>query len=228
LQRKNGQIVDLLYSAKPFEQAGEKCILATLTDITQRKRAEEALRIASIRAQLLSETAGQLLQSRKPQEMVNDLCRKVMEHMDCHIFVNYLVDEEMHRLRLNASAGLPDQMVEAIKWLNFGEAICGRVAQEGKRIVAENIQESCDRRADLVRSVGIRAYACHPIMAQGRVIGTLSFGTRSGPTFTEDSLALMKMVTDQVAIAMERMRVQEALQRANEELDHEFRSERAS
>ena len=188
-------------------------------DITERKHAEEALRIASSRAQILSETASQLLQSKNPQEIVNALCRKVMEHMDCHIFVNYLVDEELHRLRLNTSAGLPDQMAEAIKWLEFGEAICGRVAQEGKRIVAENIQESCDRRADLVRSVGIRAYACHPIMTQGRVIGTLSFGTRSRPTFTEDDLALMKTVTDQVATAMERIRAQEALQRANEELE---------
>ena len=188
-------------------------------DITKRRHVEEALRIASSRAQILSETASQLLQSRQPQEAVNALCRKIMEHLDCHIFVNYLVDEAVHRLRLNASAGLPDQMAEAIKWLEFGEAICGRVAQGGKRIVAENIQESCDRRADLVRSVGIRAYACHPIMTQERVIGTLSFGTRSRPTFTDDDLALMKTVTDQVATAMERMQAQEALKRANEELE---------
>jgi PAS domain S-box-containing protein len=188
-------------------------------DITQRKHAEEALRIVSSRAQILSETASQLLQNKNPQEIVHALCRKVMEHIDCHIFVNYLVDEEMHRLRLNTSAGLPDKMVEAIKWLEFGEAICGRVAQEGNRIVAENIQDSCDRRADLVRSVGIRAYACHPILIQERVIGTLSFGTRSRPTFTDDDLALMKTVTDHVATAMERMRAQEALQRANEELE---------
>jgi PAS domain S-box-containing protein len=219
LRCKKGQIVDLLYSAKPFRQAGEQCILGTLTDITERKRAEEALRVASIRSQLLSETASRLLQSQKPQDIVNALCRKVMEHLDCHIFVNYLVDEAVNRLHLNASAGLPDQMTEAIQWLNFGEAICGRVAQEGHRIVAENIQESCDGRADLVRSVGIKAYACHPIMAPGRVLGTLSFGTRSRPGFTEDDLALMKIVTDQVAIAIERIRTQEALQRANEELE---------
>jgi PAS domain S-box-containing protein len=219
LRRKTGQVMDLLYSARPFERAGESCILGALADITQRKRAEEALRIASSRAQLLSEMSSQLLQSKNPQEIVNALCRKVMEHMDCHIFVNYLVDEDVHRLHLNTSAGLPDQMAEAIKWLDFGEAICGRVAQEGKRIVAENIQESCDRRADLVRSAGIRAYACHPIVARGGVIGTLSFGTRSRPAFTEDDLALMKTMTDQVAIAMERMRDQKTLQRANDELE---------
>jgi PAS domain S-box-containing protein len=219
LRHKSGRIVDLLYSARPFELAGEKCILGTLTDITERKRDEAALHIASSRAQILSETAGQLLESRNPQEIVNSLCHKVMKHMDCHIFVNYLVDEKMHRLHLNASGGLSDRMAKAIQWLDFGEAICGRVAQEGRRIVAENIQESCDRRADLVRSLGIRAYACHPIMTQGRVVGTLSFGTSSRPGFTEDNLALMKTVTDQVAVALERISNQKALQTANEELE---------
>ncbi len=218
-RRKNGQIVDMLYSARSFKRAGEPCILGVLMDISELKRAQEALRIASNRAQILSETASQLLESKNPQEIVNTICRKVMKHMDCHLFVNYLVDEEMHRLHLNSSAGLSDQMAEAIRWLDFGEAICGRVAQEGKRIIAENIQESCDRRADLVRSVGIRAYACHPLMTQGRVIGTLSFGTRSRSAFIEDDLALMKTVADQVATAMERIQTQKALQTANEALE---------
>ncbi len=174
---------------------------------------------AATRFEILSDTASKLLESKSPQQIVNSLCRRVMEHLDCHIFVNYLVDEQLHRLHLNSCAGLPDPTVKAIEWLEFGQAICGRVAQEGKRIVAENIQESCDARADLVRSFGIRAYACHPIIAQNRVIGTLSFGTRSRATYSEEDLALMKTVTDQVGTAMERIRAQESLQKAHDELE---------
>ena len=36
-----------------------------------------------------------------------------------------------------------------------------------------------DPRTELVKSLGITAYACHPLMSQGRVLGTLSFGTRT-------------------------------------------------
>ena len=43
LRRKTGEVVDLLVSALPLERGGETCILGTLTDITKRKRAEEAL-----------------------------------------------------------------------------------------------------------------------------------------------------------------------------------------
>ena len=44
------------------------------------------------------------------------------------------------------------------------------------------------------------------MLNQGRVIGTLSFGSRTKPKFAEDELALMKAVTDHVAIAMDRVR----------------------
>ncbi|MGD0572623.1 MAG: PAS domain S-box protein [Sedimentisphaerales bacterium] len=185
----------------------------------ERRQAEDAIKRAATRFEILSGTAAKLLESKRPQQIVNSLCSRVMEYLDCHIFVNYLVDEQTHRLHLNTTGGLPEKMVRDIEWLDFGQAICGRVAQEGKRIVAENIQESCDARADLVRSVGIRAYACHPIMTQGKVIGTLSFGTKSRKTFSDDDLVTMKTVTDHVATAMERVLAEETLRKAHDELD---------
>ena len=69
-------------------------------DITERKRAKE-------RTRLLSEITAQLLASDRPQEIAETLCRKVMEHLGCHVFFNFLVDEETDRLRLNACAGIP-------------------------------------------------------------------------------------------------------------------------
>ena len=92
-------------------------------------------------------------------------------------------------------------------------AVCGCVARDGCRIVAEDIQNTPDPRADMVRSFGIQAYACHPLMDQDKVIGTLSFGSRSKPAFAEDELALMKAVADHVAIAMQRVRLLESLDR---------------
>jgi PAS domain S-box-containing protein len=86
-------------------------------------------------------------------------------------------------------------------------------------------------RTELVKSYGIKAYACHPLTGvAGRMLGTLSFGTRSRETFSPDDLALMKAVTDQVAVAMVRMqneqalrKSEEALRKANEELEDTVR-----
>ena len=51
------------------------------------------------------------------------------------------------------------------------------------------------------------------------MLGTLSFGARERTQFTEDDLLLMHAVADQVAIAIDRQRAQEALRGANHELE---------
>ena len=59
------------------------------------------------RQRLLSEVTAQLLESDRPQQVIESLCRKVMDHLDCHVFFNYLLDEESGRLHLNACGGVP-------------------------------------------------------------------------------------------------------------------------
>ncbi len=185
-----------------------------------RKRSEEALQKSNARANLLSATAGKLLATDNPQAIVNELCRDVMAHLDCHAFFNFLVDENVGRLHLNAWAGIPEEEAEKIEWLDFGIAVCGCAARDGSRIVAEHIPTTPDVRTELVKSYGIKAYACHPLLGPGRkVIGTLSFGTRTRETFSEMDLSLMKAVADQVAVAMERMRLIKELQTSRDELE---------
>ena len=136
-----------------------------------------------------------------------------------------------NRLRLNAWAGIPEEEAHWIEWLDYGVAVCGCVARDGVRIVAEHIPTTSDVRTELVKSYGIKAYACHPLVGvNGRLLGTLSFGTRSRETFSAEDLDLMKAVTDQVAVAMVRMQNErdlrnssEALRQANEKLEEKVR-----
>jgi PAS domain S-box-containing protein len=200
---------DFLVSTTPrFDDQGQLVgAVHVARDITDRKRAED-------RARLFSEITSQLLSSDQPQQIVESLCRKVMAYLDCHAFFNFLTDEQSGRLHLNACAGIPVETAREIEWLDLGAAVCGCVARDGCRIVAEHIQTTPDPRTDLIRGFGIQAYACHPLLNQSQVIGTLSFGSRTKTAFAEDELRLMKAVADHVAIAMQRVRLLESMERS--------------
>ncbi|MCL5096219.1 MAG: MEDS domain-containing protein [Candidatus Omnitrophica bacterium] len=170
-----------------FDASGELVeIKGYIFDNTEQHKAQEALYRSNARLNLLAETAGELLGSDSPQEVVESLCRKVMAFLDCQAFFNFLVDEEAGKLHLNACAGVPPEVARKIEWLDYGVAVCGCVARDGRRIVAEDNFHTPDPRTDLVKSYGIQAYACHPLLSQGKVLGTLSFGTRTRVRFTED------------------------------------------
>ncbi len=214
LLRLDGQEVAVEATAAPVIYDGTRAVQVILRDITLRRQAEEARQKSEARFRLLSETAGRLLASEDPQELVNDLCRGVMEHLECQAFFNFMVDEPSGRLRLNACAGIPEDEIPGIEWLDYGAAVCGCVARDRSRIVAEDILRTPDARTDLVRSYGIQAYCCHPLKAGDRLFGTLSFGTRTRPRFVPDEVELMRIVADQVSVAMERILVRQNLEEA--------------
>lgn len=222
LRGADGQFRWFLTRVMPLKDAEGRVVrwFGTNTDISERRQTAQALRQSLGRFEVLAATAEALLQTREPQNLIESLCRRVMEQLDCHAFFNFLVDEKAGKLRLNACAGIPDEEARRIEWLDYGTAVCGCAARDGCRIVAEHIPTTPDPRTKLVKGYGIKAYACHPLLGpEGKVLGTLSFGSRSRETFSEDDLSLMRAVADQVATAMVRMRGEQQLKEWNETLE---------
>ncbi|HEX8201732.1 MAG TPA: PAS domain S-box protein, partial [Isosphaeraceae bacterium] len=187
-------------------------------DITERVRAEEQLHRKGRSLTLLSDNATRLLRDERPEDRLGDLFGELAEHLGVEVFVNHLVSEPGRRLRLNACAGVDEATRCRLQEIEFGQAVRGLVATRGQPLVAEDVQRSPAPEDELARALGISAYACLPLLAHGRVIGTLSLGTRTRTRFEPEELELMRAVCDQVAIALERQRLTSEVRRRAQEL----------
>jgi signal transduction histidine kinase len=208
---------------KPFHS---ETLVATLRSALRARRRQYQLRgllrkqeKAVERLDLLAEIANHLLMSEKPDQIVSSVFRKIGRHLGLEVYLHYLFDETTSCLHLSSHCGLPVEEAVRRRWLDLHESFCGPVAEQGKRVVAENIQSSNDPTTAHVKELGLRAYACFPLRANSQLIGTLSFGVRDRDRFEHEELALMETICNQVAVALVRQRSEEALHELNQDLE---------
>jgi GAF domain-containing protein len=157
------------------------------------------------RRAILAETASRILAG---EDIDSHVLPMLYESLAAERLVDaslgFVVTEGSQTMRLGFIKGFPKHVVERCVTLDFGQAICGTVALTGKAIHATDIQRTLDPMADLVRSAGINAYACEPLLRGNRVLGTLSFASRARRSFDGDDLQFFRAVARDIAIARER------------------------
>lgn len=185
-------------------------------DVSARRESEDRLLRQVERLRLLSDAAGQLLGRDSPEATLRTLFGQVSARLGLDAFFHYRVDASGTALRLESWAGVPDETAHALSRLEFGQAVCGSVAASCRAIVLEDVQHSEDSRAATLKPLGIRAFACHPLIAGDRLLGTLSFGLRDRGRFDVEELGLLKTICYYVSAAIERARMlDEAKERAD-------------
>ena len=193
-------------------------ILATSVDITERKRAEEALaRHAERQTLLLEVTRAMLTAGADEAAIARVVFEKVSAHLNADVCFNYRLDAESGVMRLVAGFGIPPEEWEAAQRLELGQAFCGTVAATRHPLVADAARVAQDDKGAFVREMGVRAYACHPLFARdGRVLGTFSFASTRRDHFDPDEVALLQTICHFVAQAWERLEAQAALRQSEE------------
>lgn len=188
-------------------------------DITARRGFEDGLRKQSERLRLLWEAAAVLLTTEEPDAMMRGLFKKIAPHFGLDTYFNFMVHDSGTYLRLESCLGIPQEVANTIQRLEFGQAICGTVAVKKRAMTATRIQDSEDPRVQLVKGFGIRAYTCNPLLAGDRLLGTLSFASRTRDTFEPDEVEFLRTICHYVTVAYERLRLIQELREADRQKD---------
>jgi PAS domain S-box-containing protein len=219
--RKHGEPLHVSLTISPIEDDAGHIVGASkiVRNISDRVRAEAQLHSRNERLRLLSESAGILLSTPDAATMLGRLLEKIGPYFGLDAYLHYMIDEDGAALRLASWAGVPEDALPALMRLELGEAVCGTVALTREPIHVTRLQQSDDPELQPVKSFGVRAYTCNPLLSNGRLLGTLAFASRTRDEFDADELVFLGTICQYVSAAYERLRLLDKLREADQHKD---------
>ena len=135
---------------------------------------------------------------------------KIAPHLEADVCFNYRLDAKSGTLRLVAGPGIAPEFREGAQSLQLGQAFCGTVAATCLPLTADAARIGSDEKGAFVRAMGVRAYACHPLLgSDGQVLGTLSLASTRRERFTEEEIGFLQTLCHFISLAWQRHRAEE-------------------
>ncbi len=133
----------------------------------------------------------------------------------------HLISPDGQNLLLRGERGLSDELRRVNLELPMGDGLIGRVALSGRGRRVDDASRETDllpAARTAVSTDGIRGFVCVPIRARHRILGTLSLGRQTEDRFTDEEMALLECVADQIGLALDNARLYSEIHRQLDDL----------
>jgi len=201
---KNGETKTMLWNTRSLvDEKG--AVYGAITfgyDITDRKRAEEALQKAYNEISALYNVASVASASLDLDTILERSLDRVLATMKSDKGVIHLFDEAEKTLRLAAQQGIPPNMIAQIDPVTPGSGLMGWVFDHGKPLMIPNLADD-PRAPQAVRTNGLLTYVGVPMRAKGKVLGVFSVFGEAGHQLYVEEMTLLASIADQVGVAVE-------------------------
>ena len=158
---------------------------------------------------VLHGVASAAFEASSENELIERVTNLIAETIYPNQFGILLLDPDTQKLYFHKSyRGLPKQSFDLT--LDLGSGVTGSVAQSGKPMNVPDV----DRCEQYVRcEPGIHSELCVPMRLRGEVFGVINVESDRLFAFSADDQRLLETLANQLGIAIERLRNEEALRR---------------
>jgi PAS domain S-box-containing protein len=189
------------------DEAGEAVrALGVTMDITERKRAEAALRRSATRLESLRDIDRAILAIQPPEKIARVALRHLARLVPCWRASVGRIDPGSQRGWILTSIGALSRRTPsgtkappmAIDPADF------EPLRHGGSLIVDDFQERADlsERQKVLKDAGARSGASLPLLIRGKLIGSLNFFSDRPGAYTPENVEVIREAADQVAIAM--------------------------
>jgi len=224
--RPDGSLAWVMGQAMPELNNDNQIIgyVGTITDITERKQAEDAIHRHMNQLKALNKTALQLQKLEPAQILANEIIKSLEMILDYTYSAVLLIDESGERLIPFAvsTQGQDDDFVAKDKKYiesqdtRLGKGITGWVAQTGLNVRLGDVRQ--DERYYALRE-NIRSELCVPLKVEKQIIGVINIESDQPDAFSQTDESVLETVAAQVSIAIQNAQLHEKIQQYAVELE---------
>ncbi|MDY7075518.1 MAG: PAS domain S-box protein [Chloroflexota bacterium] len=216
--KKDGVTITVWISTAMVEFQGEKVLLTSGMDITERKQAEEALKRRATQLATLGEVGRQIASMLELDPLLDHIVNLIRAAFNYHYVTILLVDSNTRELTLKAGAGYKVEPAKSLRLKVGEESICGWAAANREPLLANDVSQE-PRYYPVAAPTGTRSELAVPIQLKGRVIGVLDVQSTELDGFDADDLFTLQTLADQVAVALENAELYQEVRNHAEELE---------
>jgi len=198
-------------------RAAPRQFAAVFTDVSERKRKEDELWRLNRTLLAHSQSDNAMVRASDEAAYLAEVCRIVVE--DCGhamVWVGFAQQDEGRTIRAVAHAGLEEGYLETLNltWADDerGRGPTGTAIRTGKPVICRNMLTDPAfapwREQALAR--GYAASIALPLTAEGRTFGALTIYSRFPDPFSDDEVALLSSLADDLAYGVSAIRTRQA------------------
>lgn len=200
---RSGRSVEMLYSSRPIEIDNQLCIVTTMIDITERKRAEEQLRREVERTRTLLRISDRMYKMTDLQKVLISICEETSLALQSSFVLVYQIDPARQVLSLRSATGIRQEVLARMQPIPLSRMPVQSHADYDIHLYQQQDLEQRVNR-DIYRELGVHTIASARMVRDGLLQGALVlYLTESGRKFTEEDLALLRGIADLAGQALE-------------------------
>ncbi|MFC1606461.1 response regulator [Candidatus Latescibacterota bacterium] len=209
-QKKDGTEFPVAVSLSPVEQDVGLLVIASVRDITERKKQEQFTRLSAM-------VGEQLIESLTLREKLQFCTDSIVKFLNVDFVRIWTVEEQEQILALQASSGLYTNIDGSRKRVTIGVKKIGKIAAGKTPVFIESIYENGTLDSpEWARENGLKSFYGYPMLVEAKVAGVIGiFSSSDLDKAVRDSLTSL---SNTIAVAIERDHAEKAVLESKERL----------
>jgi signal transduction histidine kinase len=173
----------------------------------ERKVADRTKELATLNA-----IAAQVSHSLDLEKVLTSALDEVLEAIDMDTGQAFRLEEETQTLIPIAHRGLSAEFVDRTSRLPLNTSLAAEAPELDQPTIYQAEEITQEDLRSLVQSEGLLLIVTIPLIAQGKIVGTINLGSHSRRSISSEEISLLAAIGRQIAIAVDNARLYEQAQ----------------